>query len=226
MNQLVFIKENKAVTDSLMISEKFRKSHDNVMRDIRQQIDKLHEAGLGEWSVLNFEETHYQHPQNKQWYSKFDLTEDAFAIVAMAYITPEAMKMKVKFLQEFKRMKEQIQNSKVIPLSKDQALVTVLRTTADLVEGHEKIVQRIEQIEQKVDEQITLDHGEQREVQKTIGKRVYELESDPVARKELFRQLHREIKDRWAVPSYRDVRRTELHEVVQYVNAWKPRKVS
>lgn len=58
---------------------------------------------------LNFEPTQYQHYQNKQWYPKFNLTEDAFAIVAMSYITPEAMKMKIKFLQEFKRMKEHIQ---------------------------------------------------------------------------------------------------------------------
>src|SRR5690606_18330449 len=108
MGQLVFISNNRLVTDSLMIAEEFGKSHDNVMRDIRQHIEKLCEAEMGECGVLNFEETQYQHPQNKQWYPKYDLTEDAFAIVAMSYVTPEAMKMKVKFLNEFKRMKEQL----------------------------------------------------------------------------------------------------------------------
>lgn len=63
--------------------------------------------------MLNFQQTQYQHPQNKQWYPKFDMTEDAFAIVAMSYTTPEAMKMKVKFLEEFKRMRQQLQTAVV-----------------------------------------------------------------------------------------------------------------
>ncbi|KPD08232.1 antirepressor, partial [Aneurinibacillus migulanus] len=65
-------------------------------------------------------------------------------------------------------------SNNVVPLSKDQALVTLLRTTADLVENQEQIIQRIDEVERKVDEQITLHSGEQRKVQKEIAKRVYE----------------------------------------------------
>lgn len=121
----------------------------------------------------------------------------------------------------------------VVPLSKDQALVTVLRTTADLVEDTQAI--KIEQhelrkelslINEKVDEQITLTSGEQRAVQKEVAKKVYEIESDTTVRPNLFRELHREIKDRFAVASYKDVRRQELQTVINYVRSWVPRKVS
>nr|WP_254068475.1 Rha family transcriptional regulator [Brevibacillus sp. 7WMA2] len=54
MNQLVFIQNNQVFTDSLKIAEVFRKSHDNVMRDIRNQMEKLIEAGEKEWGTLNF----------------------------------------------------------------------------------------------------------------------------------------------------------------------------
>ncbi|MEK3851253.1 Rha family transcriptional regulator [Paenibacillus sp. FSL R7-0340] len=108
MTQLVFIREGQAVTDSLTVAREFGKDHDHVMRDIRQQLKKLQEADETEWSVANFGEAQYQHPQNKQWYPKFDMTEDAFAIVAMSYTTPEAMKMKVKFITEFKRMRNEL----------------------------------------------------------------------------------------------------------------------
>ncbi|MGR6765387.1 Rha family transcriptional regulator [Paenibacillus sp. T2-29] len=113
MTQLVFIHEGQAVTDSLTVAKVFGKDHDHVMRDIRQQLNKLQEAGEAEWGVSNFGETQYQHHQNRQWYPKFDMTEDAFAIVAMSYTTPEAMKMKVKFLAEFKRMRQQLQAAAV-----------------------------------------------------------------------------------------------------------------
>ena len=121
----------------------------------------------------------------------------------------------------------------VIPLSKDQALVTVLRTTADLVEGHETILKEqselrkfISDVNHKVEEQITLDHGEQRRLQKGIASKVYELCSDPMERPKFFRELHREIKDRFGVASYKDLKRKELQTALRYIENWIPRKVS
>ncbi|MNC66600.1 ORF6C domain protein [compost metagenome] len=78
-------------------------------------------------------------------------------------------------------------------------------------------------LEQKVEEQITLDHGEQRRLQKAVATRVYELESDPDSRHGLFSGLYREIKDRWGVGSYVDVKRKDLQDVIRYVEAWKPK---
>lgn len=109
MKQLVFVEKNQAVTDSLTVAEVFKKDHKNVLRDIEVQLETLKEAGEEKWGALNFEQTQYQHPQNKQWYKKYNLSEEAFTIVAFAYITPEAMKMKVKFIQEFKRIKQELQ---------------------------------------------------------------------------------------------------------------------
>ncbi|MGG3734474.1 phage antirepressor KilAC domain-containing protein [Heyndrickxia coagulans] len=108
MGELVFIHNNQPVTDSLTVAEVFGKDHRNVVRDVENQIDKLIAAGEKEWGALNFEQTQYQHPQNKQWYTKYNLTEDAFTLVAMSYVTPEAMKFKVRFIREFKRMREQL----------------------------------------------------------------------------------------------------------------------
>ncbi|RKD20994.1 hypothetical protein BEP19_15025 [Ammoniphilus oxalaticus] len=231
MSQLVFIANNKPVTDSLTVAEVFNKRHDIVIRDIETQIEKLNQSGESEFSLHNFEESDYKNDRGRT-YRKINLSEDAFTLVAMAYVTPEAMKMKVMFIQEFKRMREHIQ-SNVVPLSKDQALVTVLRTTADLVEGHDEIVKEqheirklVTQIDEKVEEQITLDHGEQRRLQKAVATKVYELSDEPNERSQLFREIYREIKDRFAVASYKDVKRKELQIAIRYVANWIPRKVS
>lgn len=121
----------------------------------------------------------------------------------------------------------------VTPLSKDQALVTVLRTTADLVENYESVVEEqhelrklVTQVENKVDEQITLDHGEQRRLQKAVAKKVYDTTNDKDDQRKLFREIYREIKDRFAVASYKDVKRMELQRAIQYVEHFVPRKVS
>ncbi|WP_340639580.1 Rha family transcriptional regulator [Bacillus atrophaeus] len=107
MNQIVFIEGNQAVTDSLTVAEVFGKRHDSVMRDIEVQITKLNQAGEEEFSLHNFEESAYENERGRK-YRKFNLTEDAFTLVVMAYVTPTAMKMKIRFINEFKRMKDYI----------------------------------------------------------------------------------------------------------------------
>jgi len=143
--QLVFIDNNRVVTDSLTVAECFGKRHDLVLRDIENQISKLKEAGEGEWGVLNFAETQYQHPQNKQWYKKYLLTEEAFTLVAFSYVTPEAMKMKVRFIEEFKRMKEELQKRQQPLQPKTQAEMLLLYAQ-QMVEQE----RRMKQIEEQV----------------------------------------------------------------------------
>ncbi|USK61303.1 Rha family transcriptional regulator [Peribacillus asahii] len=232
MSQLVFIESNKIVTDSLTVAEVFGKPHDKVIRDIEVQIEKLQQANEIEFSAANFGESTYTNERGRT-YRKINLSEDAFTIVAMSYVTPEAMKMKVKFIQEFKSMREHIEQNKVKPLSKNQALVTVLRTTADLVEDTQAIKEEqyeirklITQVDQKVEQQITLDHGEQRRLQKCIASKVYEISDDSKTRPKLFKEIYREIKDRFGVASYKDVKRQELQSAINYIENWVPRKVS
>lgn len=96
--------DKKFVTDSLTVAEIFGKKHKNVLRDINTQLKKIKEVGEEEWAASNFEKAKYRHPDNKQWYPKYNLTEEAFAIVAMGYVTPKAMEIKVKLVQKIKRM--------------------------------------------------------------------------------------------------------------------------
>lgn len=232
MGKLVFLHNNQPVTDSLTVAEVFEKRHDIVLRDIENQITKLQEAGEQEFSLHNFEESTYTNERGRE-YRKFNLTEDAFTLVVMAYITPEAMKMKVMFIQEFKRMREQLEKSRIHVLDDRTALIQSMKLTVETAERQDemqKVItqhgQKIYEIEQKVEEQITLDHGEQRRLQKAIASKVYELESDPAARSKLFREIYREIKDRFAVASYKDVKRKELQSAIRYVENWIPRRVS
>lgn len=82
------------------------------------------------------------------------------------------------------------------------------------------------ELSEKVDEQITLDHGEQRRLQKGVARRVYQFTDDKKEAARLFKELYREIKDRFGVTSYKDVKRKELLTTINYIENWVPRKVS
>lgn len=135
MNQLVFIENGQAVTDSLTVAEVFEKEHKTVLRDIRTQMIYAGE----EFAQHNFVPGFYI-DKNNQKRPKTNLTEEAFALVAMSYNTKEAVQMKVKFIQEFKRMKESLQRQFAVPTTFAEAL----RLAADLQEENERNKPKVE----------------------------------------------------------------------------------
>jgi anti-repressor protein len=138
MNELVFIENGKAVTDSLTVAEVFNKRHSDVIRDIEVQLNKLVEAGEYQFGRRNFAVSTYE--AGTRNYKKWNMTEDAFTIVAMAYTTPEAMKFKVAFIEEFKRIKSQLEKQFQVPTSFAEAL----RLAADLQEENERNRPKVE----------------------------------------------------------------------------------
>lgn len=213
---------------STEVAEMVGRDHNEVLKDIRRIMNQLGEGNLPQ---SYFIESTYTNTQNKEL-PCFLLTKKGCELYGTRMTGEKGTQFAVKYIERFNEMEyQQVQN--VVPLSKDQALVTVLRTTADLVEDTQAI--RNEQhemrkelslINEKVEEQITLTSGEQRTVQKEVAIKVYEIEDDTTIRPKLFRELHSEIKDRFAVASYKDVRRQDLQMVLNYIRSWVPRKVS
>ncbi|KON86584.1 hypothetical protein AF332_06965 [Sporosarcina globispora] len=217
MSNLVFIENNKAVTDSLTVAEVFGKEHARVMRDVR-------ELGCSEeFRVGNFAESSYVNSQNKEM-PKYFMSKKGFTLLAMGYTGREAMKFKEAYIEEFERMESQIKAPRV--LTDREQLLASMKITLETSEKVDQIEHKIISLEQKVEEQITLTSGEQRRLQKGIAQKVYEVESEPKVRPRLFRELHREIKDRFGVASYKDVKRKELQSALRYIENWIPRKVS
>lgn len=80
--------------------------------------------------------------------------------------------------------------------------------------------ERVLAIEMNMQEQITLDSGEQRRLQKAVGERAFKLEKDASKRSAVFSAIYRSIRERFAVKSYRDVKRHELQDAIKFVDKW------
>ncbi|MBM7634031.1 Rha family transcriptional regulator [Geomicrobium sediminis] len=225
MKELVFINNDRVVTDSITLANEFDKRHDHVMRDIETQIEKLAEAGESEFSVLNFGDSVYINERGRS-YKKYLLTEDAFALIAMSYVTPKAMKKKITFLNEFRDLKQKIEKNKVKVLDEKQSLIQSMKLTIETSERQDRTEEKLTELETKVEEQITLDYHEQRMVQKAIGKRVHHFTEEQDMKRKYYSQLHRDIKDRFAVASYKDIKRKDLLPATNYINHWIPKRVA
>ncbi len=101
MSQLVFIENGRPATDSLTVAQVFDKSHDKVLRDIR-------ELGCSEeFRLANFGESSYTNSQGRQM-PRYIMTEQGFTLLVMGYTGQRAMEFKEKYITEFHRMREQL----------------------------------------------------------------------------------------------------------------------
>lgn len=80
---------------------------------------------------------------------------------------------------------------------------------------------RLISLEQQIKDAVTLHSGEQRRLRQAVGERVYELSrKEPGARSAIFRAIYSEIRERYEVESYRDVKQHQLQDVIQFVSKW------
>ena len=80
---------------------------------------------------------------------------------------------------------------------------------------------RIDVVENKVDNEIRIDHSEQRKLQRAVSTRVYQrldvINSD---KNLMFPAIYRDLKDRFGIASYRDLKRKDLTKALAYVQNW------
>ncbi|MEJ8306635.1 Rha family transcriptional regulator [Saccharibacillus sacchari] len=208
MTQLVYIENGKTVTDSLTVAETFGKRHADVMRSI------VHMECSAEFTERNFALSTYADPSGRSL-PRYIITQDGFSFLAMGFTGKEAARFKEMYIREFGRMAQ---------LNKPAAggVQAILQATQNLLNSQLIITERMEDVERRLDNEITLTSGQQRTLQQAVAKRVCSVESDKDSRRPMFQQLYREIKDRWQVASYKDVRKIDLQDALAYVAAWVP----
>lgn len=207
-NKLVFENNGEVVTDSLMITEMFKKDHDKVLRDIRIQMDYAGE----EFSLANFGESNYTNERGRT-YPKYNLTEEAFTLVAMSYNTKEAVQMKIKFIQEFKRMKKYIQKQRI-----PNDPMSILKVTFDALQGHEQEIQGIKTEVKDIQENTPLFAIECDEISNAVkrcgvallrGKNSNAYQ-DKSLRGKVYQDIHRQLRRHFDVKSHKAIKRRHL----------------
>ncbi|MDE0581517.1 Rha family transcriptional regulator [Planococcus sp. A6] len=222
MNNLkVVSKDGQLVTDSRDVAAMTGKEHKELMRSIRQYSSILTGAKL---RSLDFFVPHYYEDAKKEQRPCFLLTKKGCDMVANKMTGERGVLFTAEYVTRFEKMEKSMQQPKL--LSESEQLRASLKLT---LEAHDQIglvKQEIAEVRDIAENQVTLDYGEQRRLQKAVAIKVYELETDPIDKRKLFSELYREIKDRFAVASYKDIKRKDLQIAIRYIDGWLPRKVS
>ena len=196
MNELINI-ETKNTLTSLEVAEITGKDHKNILADIRDEISKLGE----ERGRLIFQQSYYTNLQNKQQ-PMFLLNYKGVLQLGARYNAETRFKIIEKI--------EQLQK----PMTVEDMIIMQANEM-------KSVKHRIDVVENKVDNEIRIDHAEQRKLQKAVSIRVYQrldvINSD---KNLMFPAIYRDLKDRFGIASYRDLKRKDLTEALAYVQNW------
>ncbi|WP_265498689.1 MULTISPECIES: Rha family transcriptional regulator [Providencia] len=101
--KMVMASDGQIFTTSKKIADYFGKRHDNVLRKIRQVRDECPD----DFAHLNFEEIDFI-DKNGDVQPMFKLTKDGYILVVMGFTGKMATLIKVKYIEAFNWMAEQI----------------------------------------------------------------------------------------------------------------------
>lgn len=115
MNELVVMKDQRAVTSSLKVAEIFNKNHQHIL----ETIDKL--------TVENptvkdlFYQSSYINSRGREYRQVF-MDKDGFTLLGMSFTGKKALQFKLDYIKAFNSMEEQIKTGYTIPGSYAEAL--------------------------------------------------------------------------------------------------------
>lgn len=213
MNEIIVKNKDKITSLEIVLEiNKFRKEegnknelrHDNLLQIIRDEFSE-------EISLLKIQESTYKNDRGRE-YPMFILSLNQAKQILMR----ESKFVRKAMINYIEKLEEQIKNP-FANLSIQQMMIATLQE-------QEKIVDRVEVLENKVDNEIRVDNGEQRKIQRAVATRVYQrLDIVPELiedKKYMFQAIYRDLKDRFGVASYRDIKRKDLGDCLEYVSAW------
>lgn len=100
MNELVFLKNEQALTTSLKVAEYFEKEHVHIMRDIRDLSKQLEDvSNFGQM----FHKSTYTDSYNRRQ-PMYLLNRDGFTLLAMGFTGKKALQFKLNYIQAFNAM--------------------------------------------------------------------------------------------------------------------------
>lgn len=138
--QLVTIINNQAVVSSRQVAESFGKEHRNVTASIRDILG-------AEKSATNFfHETSFEYRGQK--FPEYLMNRDGFTLLAMGFNGHKALQWKLKYIQAFNEMEEQLKNTFKLPQTYKEALVALVEQVGE----NEKLLEVNQGLELKVSE--------------------------------------------------------------------------
>ncbi|MCL7873500.1 Rha family transcriptional regulator [Bacillus altitudinis] len=212
-NNLQVIEQNgQLLVDSREVAEMVDKRHADLVRSIESYL-----VVIGQNAKLRsddfFIESTYRAGTGKL-YKHYLLTKQGCEMVANKMTGEKGVLFTAAYVTQFNEMEQSLQNfSNLSP-----QLQQMIRLEQKQNEADERIG--------KLENNLSINAYQQTVIQKRINKRVYELVErygeDSEGKRRMFSSIHRNFRDAFAVPTYKDLRKLDFEEAISWIGTWRP----
>lgn len=215
MNDLVIMKNQQAVTSSLQVAEVFDKQHKNVVQAIE---NKIYSAENSAQYDSMFSKGFYKDRSGKS-NPMYYMNRDGFSFIAFGFTGKKADAFKLKYIEAFNSMEEQVK------------LPTSPREIARLaLQANEETNQRLDSVEDDVKdlkENQVIPNPEYSALNRRVNQRVSEVAHSyghitQKQRGELFKDIGSGIKKIANVSARSMLRKKDYQMVMDFINDWEP----
>ena len=109
MDELVFLKKDEMLTDSLKVAEIFQRRHDDVIKSVEKLIERNEQVSKDNriFSDISrqFIKTRYKDEQGR-WQAKYLMNRDGFSLLVMGFTGIKAHEWKLKYIDAFNKMEK------------------------------------------------------------------------------------------------------------------------
>ena len=224
MKDLVIMHDQQAVTTSLVLAEAFEKQHKHVIEAIEKKISTAENSALLKNMFIEDSYIASNGKQNKMYY----LNRDGFTFIAMGFTGKKADEFKLKYIDAFNKMENQIKEKTQFRLPKN--LTEMSTMFFDVMKDQDK---KIEEQSEKVNFLMNLSgltSPRNKELTKARNKKIIQVcggsESnsyqDKSLRSKLYNELFKSYRHRFDVNRYVDTPMKRFDEAKEYINNWYP----
>lgn len=217
MQNIVEVKNNQAVTDSIQVAKTFEKRHDHIIRDIEKLKKDIPNFG----EIFLKGETKDSYGRKRKTYF---MNKDGFTLLAFGFTGKKANEFKLEYIKAFNEMEEMIKNDAKLPQSPEEMLALTMNVT-------NRTVKRVESIEKDVNDlknNVVIDSGSYAAIGRLVSRRVYEFLDERRYQHNrenvsaLFSDINHGIKQVTGVRTRSQIKSKDFEKVMQYIDAWEP----
>ena len=191
MNELVIMHDKQAVTTSLVLAEVFEKQHKNVIQAIEAKIESAENQARYKRMFYEGIYTDKKGEQRKMYY----LNRDGFTFIAMGFTGRKVDEIKLKYIDAFNKMEEQIRN---------QSLQVLNQSTDDL-----KRANLLYKIANLTSDEELKEESLKSSYELVTGKLIHQKKTD-------YQKLYEAVTER-----YGDSVEDNLKGTIRFIRVWK-----
>lgn len=208
--ELVIMRDRRAVTTSLQVAENFGKKHQHVLRDI----DALKQdvSNFGQMFIESNQPDSYGRDRRIYY-----MNRDGFSLLAMGFTGKKALQFKLKYIDAFNQMEKQLQQQKPLSLPEQIQLIA---------KGYENLSADVEDIKNRMGlpSNMALAFSKKRNAKiiNVLGGKKSNAYRDKNVRTKTYRALFSSYRETFDQDRYNDLPMKDFDKVIDFVNNWYP----